>query len=1042
MKDIPQKYHISLNSGDRSSWESPLLHHVFELLISSLKSKQQQQLDDTAEQSLEFSSLVSSLYNHYITKSTVTSSDEFEDDIKEFLETLSSIGVPSDVIECIRLSKSITNSTDSLANELLNKAKQSIRKHDYVKAVEFCNQGIAVTGLSIESQPKLYFYRGYANEMYRLQSGPSAVSKEVILLDLSRTSAIKPKWKCTLFLMALIYFHDDKFEEAKATAEACLVLDTQYKKAKDLLDLINYDLRMISIGYKDDFQKYDAQQYKDLLKGRNINPDNLNQAFVSEDKNVENGFRYLYGYDGTTKDIAKSLEYFQSSPNNAEALLYSGILLQQGKTVRRNLKDAFDCFVRSKDLGGLESYYQIAKCYRHGLGVDIDVSKAQATLEERIKKSDRLVKMDQDLTELGELYLQNQDPEVYVKAAQYFQMAASSGYPDAMFYLGYVYLNGFGVEKDLEAAEMWLKRAAKMNHPRALQMLNAVKNEKKISELPDSAQDLIKEIQSINVASKPSPLRRVNGDNKFPIDKLERYAKTSKIAANLFASKSLFFHTIELMETGKPLFTKQIISNIARCIEMTDLVLDFSILMEHFLPTLEWYMKSFPPDYDARYCYAFIKGVTSLDFGLSYTKQCLQDYPDSHQLFILCYNLYGFKANWKEGLNCLTRAKEIVKEKGLPEDLKILCQTGICRLKLDESDNGYRGNTETLIADLLEFTRRCEKDDRQRPQVFYHIAYRYYCVKQYEKAAHFYNLGLETEVDQLPFFLPVQSTHKQTLEVHMKAKPEMFKQKAKEPPKTTPTFTKDDLKKNTEQTTSTSAISASPTTLTTPSNTIRLAPSVLDIHRARSTVESKQREVYITNLRDYIGKLVGATISGTYLVQQFTTTPLHMTAKKPPQDIGDKYKEIVVNEFDPNRDMVYKGRFLKGIIVERLMKAGTGGAHSIMMDNKGTYMRISIYDESVENQSIADQTLFVGQGITIIDPYLRVGIDGVGSIRVNSVKNIFSDGAKPNQVCFYCFKASDKLQKCGHCLSSYYCSRDCQVSDYKLLKHKSICFKP
>ncbi|EFA85735.1 hypothetical protein PPL_00965 [Heterostelium album PN500] len=500
MKDIPQKYHISLNSGDRSSWESPLLHHVFELLISSLKSKQQQQLDETIEQSLEFSSLVSSLYNHYIINPTVTNSDEFEDDIKEFLETLSSIGVPSDVIECIRLSTPITNSTDSQAKELISKTKLSIGKHDYVKAVEFCNQGIAVTGLSIESQAKLYFYRGYANEMYRLQSRQSAVSREVILLDLSRTSAIKPKWKCTKFLMALIYFHDDKFEEAKAAAEACLVLDTHYQKAKDLLVFINFDLGMISNGYKDDFQKYDAQQYKDLLKGRNINPSFLSQAFLREDKNVENGFRYLYGYDGTTKDIAKSLKYFQSSPNNAEALLYSGILLQQGKTVRRNFKDAFDCFVRSKDVGGLESHTQIAKCYRYGLGVDIDISKAQATLEERIKMTNKLsvnTVMDQDLTELGELYLQNQDPDDYCKAAQYFQTAASSGYPDAMFYLGYVYLNGFGVEKDLEAAEMWLKRAAKLSHPRALNALEAVKYQKTMSKLPDAAQDMFNKLQSI-----------------------------------------------------------------------------------------------------------------------------------------------------------------------------------------------------------------------------------------------------------------------------------------------------------------------------------------------------------------------------------------------------------------------------------------------------------------------------------------------------------------------------------------------------------------
>ena len=41
-------------------------------------------------------------------------------------------------------------------------------------------------------------------------------------------------------------------------------------------------------------------------------------------------------------------------------------------------------------------------------------------------------------------------------------------------------------------------------------------------------------------------------------------------------------------------------------------------------------------------------------------------------------------------------------------------------------------------------------------------------------------------------------------------------------------------------------------------------------------------------------------------------------------------------------------------------------------------------------------------------------------------------------VCSHCSKASEKLMLCGKCKLVKYCSRECQVSDYKA-GHKSIC---
>ena len=53
------------------------------------------------------------------------------------------------------------------------------------------------------------------------------------------------------------------------------------------------------------------------------------------------------------------------------------------------------------------------------------------------------------------------DPE---KAFHYFKLAAESGYPDAVYYLGNCYYNGRGVEQDLFQAYSWHRKGAELGN--------------------------------------------------------------------------------------------------------------------------------------------------------------------------------------------------------------------------------------------------------------------------------------------------------------------------------------------------------------------------------------------------------------------------------------------------------------------------------------------------------------------------------------------------------------------------------------------------
>jgi MinD superfamily P-loop ATPase len=60
-------------------------------------------------------------------------------------------------------------------------------------------------------------------------------------------------------------------------------------------------------------------------------------------------------------------------------------------------------------------------------------------------------------------------------------------------------------------------------------------------------------------------------------------------------------------------------------------------------------------------------------------------------------------------------------------------------------------------------------------------------------------------------------------------------------------------------------------------------------------------------------------------------------------------------------------------------------------------------------------------------------------IRVDDPDSILFIEESKKDICRFCGQ-SDSRFKCSKCDKAKYCSKECQTSDWKLLKHKLICF--
>lgn len=328
------------------------------------------------------------------------------------------------------------------------------------------------------------------------------------------------------YRLACLYLYNETLQDIEQGLSLLSLLDEQYHYAEAQVELAEIYLegRFLPKDELIAFQRFEAMAKKDIAYAKlrlgnmlefgygMVQPD-YKAAFeqyqnAAKDKLPQALYqvgRYLkYGIHGEEPNLAMALPYFEeaASYENVTALTELGLACEL--QAEPDYKKAFDYFSRAADLGypyahylkgiylendyhqsgapqpsaafaafeigagmhDLNSIYELARCYRGGIGTEVNLDRMVALYQQAAERNHV-----QALTDLGLCYEYgyglNKD---LFKAEEYIKKAADLGFPYALYVLGRYYLNGM-VQHDVAQGLQLLEQAAEKNVGEALLLL-------------------------------------------------------------------------------------------------------------------------------------------------------------------------------------------------------------------------------------------------------------------------------------------------------------------------------------------------------------------------------------------------------------------------------------------------------------------------------------------------------------------------------------------------------------------------------------------
>ncbi len=260
-----------------------------------------------------------------------------------------------------------------------------------------------------------------------------------------------------------------------------------------------YEAGFLMKGYNgSDFDAAGAiDYYEKALKG--------DEQYILALTYIELGDIYSKGYDGAEKNIEKARNYynkaidvhpyFQGYGNQMIAKLYAGD--DDTTESDKYYKDSLNFYKKSANEGSMSSNIWVGYCFQYGLGTEPDGEKAmdyyRAAADKDCpagmyyvgklyEKGYGNVKVDYDkayewykkaadlnynlaMCSIGNMYYKGiygskDDHPDYNLARQWFDDAIKNGYVSANYYLGLMYENGLGADRDYDMALEYFEKGA------------------------------------------------------------------------------------------------------------------------------------------------------------------------------------------------------------------------------------------------------------------------------------------------------------------------------------------------------------------------------------------------------------------------------------------------------------------------------------------------------------------------------------------------------------------------------------------------------
>jgi uncharacterized protein len=187
------------------------------------------------------------------------------------------------------------------------------------------------------------------------------------------------------------------------------------------------------------------------------------QAGGDIDADAHLGRLYEFGW-GVEKDYAKAADLYQRAVKDGSSAGYirMGYLYETGKGVKLNWEKAIEYYRIAIDKGNFHGQARLGLMYQLGNGVIRDLYKASVLYNQAIDHGDPLA-----MTWLSMLHVRgaggvSKDND---KAIALLREAIRYKLPATYAYMGFMYLNGYGVKQDYDEAKKYLEKGAENDAP-------------------------------------------------------------------------------------------------------------------------------------------------------------------------------------------------------------------------------------------------------------------------------------------------------------------------------------------------------------------------------------------------------------------------------------------------------------------------------------------------------------------------------------------------------------------------------------------------
>jgi TPR repeat protein len=713
--------------------------------------------------------------------------------------------------------------------------------------------------------------------------------------------------------------------------------------------------------------------------------------------------------------------------------------------VKQDYEQAAKYFAKAASQGNAEGMYNLARLTDLGLGVKKDHNVALRLLEQAAAQPPQhpLLKHLPNLGvaesehALGLRYAEgisvHKSPAV---AAYWYERAIKHGSAQSANNLAIMYENGEGVDKNLDKAEGLFELAAKWNDSNAmLSLANLLlcKNDCRMAKIwYDRAceagnilaqleckmfEKLLQQTQQAIDQCSPNTLKVINATRKvydslktpncvyklsdptrlYDFNELNEYANRGSITAKkmCYAFEHYFQALSVFMEMDDFTLTEEqedtFVHELSECFQIEHIVAQWpgleirQIVVElvdrvlHRCSTESDDIAS-QLDKDARICYA----VLNMDLHKQirqFLRPCKRKYPKFAYFYELSSSVNGFLNRYEDALYDANSGLEID-----PTHTELLYFKAVA-LRLIGTD------MDVEVKAYRDFLAVAPRDHRKVPESYYAMASCYFVRHKRNDllgiVKQTYEQGNEAEKLQLPCFLPYQSNSK-TLLKHMFDMISITPSAEPAPPPDRKSHLK---------------------------NPHRI--EVIKQHR-----EWESNTLQMNNPHQHL-----MSYSYTPRVKQSTVKSL----------IG--LKPVSLREMNPTKDHVYNGYVLSVTIIEEAW-TWTPSIHLVVEDDHFDCERMFIYDfPDGQGEHLTSKVFTIGSKMSIINPYLRLGANDMKPlIRIDDFSSIVmqSESERVLKMCRCCGEANAP-HVCIKCKQARYCSKECQIVDWQLYKHKLIC---